>query len=55
MAHHRLGHKEEAKSWLAKAVRYMEQASDARERLELQILRREAEALIDGKAVAPQQ
>jgi tetratricopeptide (TPR) repeat protein len=53
MSHHRLGHKEEARSWLAKAVRYMEQAGDARERLELQVLRREAEALIDGKAAAP--
>jgi tetratricopeptide (TPR) repeat protein len=55
MAHHRLGHNEEAKSWLAKAVPYMEQtkARDWREWQELQILHREADALINAKGTEP--
>jgi tetratricopeptide (TPR) repeat protein len=58
MSHHRLGHTEEAKKRLAKAVRSMEQAEQPagkRERLELEILHREAEALINGKATGPRQ
>jgi WD40 repeat protein/tetratricopeptide (TPR) repeat protein len=53
MSHHRLGHGEEAERWLAKAVRYTKQVQNARERLELQILQREAEALINGQAEPP--
>jgi WD40 repeat protein/serine/threonine protein kinase len=57
MAHHRLGHKE-ARDALAEAVRRIEQAATGGglswdRRLELQLLRREAEALIHGKATAP--
>jgi tetratricopeptide (TPR) repeat protein len=61
MAHRRLGHNAEARNWLEKAVNWINQAApdaprdDARpallwtRRLELQLLRREAEALLrDG-------
>jgi hypothetical protein len=58
MAHRRLGHQGEARNWLEKAVNWINQAApdaprdDARpallwtRRLELQLLRREAEALL---------
>jgi hypothetical protein len=60
MAHQRLGHAEEARQWLDKSARWMTQASQARpketpvdlpvpswcDRLELQLLRREADALL---------
>jgi S1-C subfamily serine protease/HEAT repeat protein len=59
MAHQRLGHAEESRQWLDKSARWMTQASQARpketpvdlpvpswcDRLELQLLRREADAL----------
>jgi tetratricopeptide (TPR) repeat protein len=65
MAHHRLGHAAEAKQWLAKAVQWIEKASNPKpdkaagtplpwdQRLELKVLRREAEELILGKAAVP--
>jgi tetratricopeptide (TPR) repeat protein len=53
LAHHRLGHTEEAKKWLAKAQRWLDQApKDGAgalpwdQRLELKLLRAEAEAVI---------
>jgi S1-C subfamily serine protease/HEAT repeat protein len=60
MAHQRLGHAEEGRQWLDKSTRWMTQASQARpketpvdlpvpswcDRLELQLLRREADALL---------
>jgi serine/threonine protein kinase/tetratricopeptide (TPR) repeat protein len=59
LAHHRLGHREEARRWLDKAVQWLEQATagkikDTRtgsplpwyDRVLLEVLRREAEALI---------
>jgi len=55
MAHQRLGHAEDARAWLRKAVRSMEQTDYERSleaafwwstRLEVQLLRREAETLI---------
>jgi Flp pilus assembly protein TadD len=51
MAEHHLGRPKEARQWLEKAVRWMDPVTKGRgwvERLELQILRREAEALING-------
>jgi tetratricopeptide (TPR) repeat protein len=66
MAHHRLGHKEEAQSWLDNSVRWIERARQAKsaegtkpdelsgsnlswdERLALELLQREAEALVKG-------
>jgi tetratricopeptide (TPR) repeat protein len=61
MAHQRLGEGEEAKNWLSKAVAWIEQAGKERakkagessalswsQRLELGILRAEAEALVKG-------
>jgi tetratricopeptide (TPR) repeat protein len=64
MAHHRLDHAEEAKKWLDRALPAVENALknglegvpgrntplplDAMHRLELQFLRREAEALVKG-------
>jgi WD40 repeat protein/serine/threonine protein kinase/tetratricopeptide (TPR) repeat protein len=69
MAHHRLGHADDARRWLDKAVQKIEQVFRQRpknagseatavapdellwtERLSLQLLRREAEALIRGPA-----
>jgi WD40 repeat protein/serine/threonine protein kinase/tetratricopeptide (TPR) repeat protein len=61
MAHQRLGHGEEARRWLDQAVRWMDRADWSRptdvgvsptwpERLEAQILRREAEAMVKGAA-----
>jgi tetratricopeptide (TPR) repeat protein len=54
LAHQRLGHPVEAKQWLDKAVVWIEKADREKtlspsQRLELQWLRREAEALIGGK------
>jgi tetratricopeptide (TPR) repeat protein len=61
MAHHRLGHAEEAKKWLTKAEQWLDQALAEKpkelggnplpwdRKLELQLLRREAEELILGK------
>jgi tetratricopeptide (TPR) repeat protein len=62
MAHHRLGHADEARRWLSRAVEWQEQASHKDvhdplqptplswpDRLTLDLLRREAEALILGK------
>jgi hypothetical protein len=60
-AHHHLGHAEEARRWLEKAVRWLDQADWFRppdvgvsptwpERLEARLLRREAEALVKGAA-----
>jgi WD40 repeat protein/serine/threonine protein kinase len=60
MAHHRLGHAAEARQWLAKAVQEVDKALVQRgastrddslswhQRLEMQLLRREAEALLKG-------
>jgi uncharacterized protein HemY len=65
MAHHRLGHTEEAKKWLDKAVQWIDNATqeksrDAvalslswRGRLELQLLRGEAETLLRQAAPVP--
>jgi tetratricopeptide (TPR) repeat protein len=59
MAHHRLGHIDEARRWLQKAVDWIEEA-EARapegqedplsweNRLELKLFRREAESLLGG-------
>jgi WD40 repeat protein/serine/threonine protein kinase/tetratricopeptide (TPR) repeat protein len=60
MTHHRLGHAAEAKEWLTKATQWQEQKlreNNAKghatmrwsTRVEMQVLRREAEALILGK------
>jgi tetratricopeptide (TPR) repeat protein len=48
MAHHRLGHKEEARQWLDRAVAWSNQAGRLSwsDRLQVQMLRREAEALL---------
>jgi tetratricopeptide (TPR) repeat protein len=60
LAHQRLGHGDEARQWLDKSTRWMSQAAKARpketpvdlpvpswcDRLELQLLRREADALL---------
>jgi tetratricopeptide (TPR) repeat protein len=62
MAHQRLGHKEEARQWLDKAVSWVDEAQKKlprdtplllpvpswSDRLEVQLLRREADALLDG-------
>jgi WD40 repeat protein/Flp pilus assembly protein TadD len=61
MAHSRLGHTDEARQWLAKSVQWLEQPDDVKtadypdlfpltwtRRLEIQILRGEAEALLKG-------
>jgi tetratricopeptide (TPR) repeat protein len=54
MAHHRLGHAAEARQWLDKTIQWAEQKqADAEpltwlQRVQLQLLRREAEGLIDG-------
>ena len=59
MAHQRLGHREEARKWLNRAIRSMEHSEYERsmeaaffwdERLEMQLLRREAESLIAPRA-----
>jgi tetratricopeptide (TPR) repeat protein len=64
MAHHRLGHQEEARKWLDKAVAQVEQelredAQDARpeqwiRKATLQLLRAEAEAVLRGAAPKPE-
>jgi hypothetical protein len=67
MAHHRLGHSEEARKWLEKANTSIDQAMQGKpsaqaaaapgewaERLELLILRSEAESLITGKKTEPE-
>jgi hypothetical protein len=50
MAHHRLGHRNEAESWLDKLVAYRpkEGFDLSRDDLEIRILHREAESLILG-------
>src|SRR5262249_42085615 len=61
MANHRLGHANEARQWLAKAVQWIEQATQGRvkdpyvapplrwdHRLQLEVLRQEAETLLQG-------
>ena len=57
MAHHRLGHRDEAKRWLDKLVAYRpkEGADFSWDDVEIRILRREAESLILGSppAVSP--
>jgi hypothetical protein len=57
MAHHRLGHADEAKRWLAKVVTWCEVHRDSlvkretwQRRLEIERLRREAQSLIEGQA-----
>jgi hypothetical protein len=64
MAHHRLGQEAEARRWMDKAVQWIEQAHKANpggaasrlpvpsltDHLEVLLLRREAEALLKGKA-----
>jgi serine/threonine protein kinase/WD40 repeat protein/tetratricopeptide (TPR) repeat protein len=64
MAHHRLGHEDEARRWLAKAAAFVGELRQGKlpehggtgqplrwqERLELELLLREAEALIGAKA-----
>ena len=55
MAHHQLGHGDDARWWLDQAVEWAEQELAGEpawnRRLTLQMLRREAEALIHGKGV----
>ena len=66
MAHHRLGHAEEARKWLDKAVAAIDRAAqdppdgaspgsriDWRTRLAYRVLRREAEGLIGGVGGRP--
>jgi tetratricopeptide (TPR) repeat protein len=66
MAHQRLGHADEARQWLAKAASWIEQAAPGKlkdyyitvplpwlYRLQLQLLHREAEALVNGPANDP--
>jgi serine/threonine protein kinase/Tfp pilus assembly protein PilF len=66
MAHHRLGHADEAREWLTKATQWMDQAAASnmndpyvvtpltlRYRMPLLVLRREAEALVTGPADDP--
>jgi WD40 repeat protein/tetratricopeptide (TPR) repeat protein len=50
LAHHRLGHSAEAHTLLARAVKEQPTPGSAWERVELELLRAEAEALIEGKA-----
>jgi serine/threonine protein kinase/Tfp pilus assembly protein PilF len=59
LCHHRLGHAEEARGWLDKAVRWLDEVEQSQagrnapwpwqRRLELRLLCREAEALIRGE------
>jgi Tfp pilus assembly protein PilF len=51
MCHHRLGHPQEARKWYTRAVQDLAQIqpSEGRGRLELEILQREADALLKGK------
>jgi Flp pilus assembly protein TadD len=55
MAHHGLGKPEEAKNWLAKAVQAVEKQAPVMwtDRVEFQLRRREAEALLKGEAPEP--
>jgi Flp pilus assembly protein TadD len=58
LAHQKLGHADEAKQWLDKAVAWIEKADrektlSPRNRLEVQWLCQEAEDLIEGKKAAP--
>jgi tetratricopeptide (TPR) repeat protein len=65
MAHHRLGHADEANRWLAKAVAWIDKALAGKprskpdnslywwDRLEMRILRREAEALLKDRPSPP--
>jgi Flp pilus assembly protein TadD len=64
MAHQRLGHAEEGRRWLGKAIKHVEQETQDpsnqagqtwNRRLTLQLLRREAEALLNGAAADPAQ
>ena len=54
MAHHRLGHRDEAKRWLDKLVAYRpkEGADFSWDDVEIRILRREAESMILGSPPA---
>jgi tetratricopeptide (TPR) repeat protein len=51
MAHHRLGHAGEAKAWLDKSARWLDQpgVKDPQDQAALRLLRREAEALLAEK------
>jgi serine/threonine protein kinase len=54
LAHHRSGHGEEARAWLGKAIARAEQEAgddrlDSNRRFTLQLLRREADALVNGR------
>jgi Tfp pilus assembly protein PilF len=54
MAHHRLGHGEEARQWLDKAVKHMEEETSNKDllwnrRLTLHVLRREAEEMMTNQ------
>src|SRR5262249_15407287 len=60
MTHHKLGHTEQARQWLGKAIEkidsIMKQSSPSlkwNRKLTLQLLRHEAETLIHGKATGP--
>jgi tetratricopeptide (TPR) repeat protein len=58
MTHQRLGHADEARKWLDKAVAWIAKADREKtlspsNRLELQWLRQEAEVLLEGKTAAP--
>ncbi len=59
MAHQRLGHAAEARQWLDKTIQWAEKKKTDPEplnwtqRLQLQLLLREAQELIDGKATEP--
>jgi WD40 repeat protein/tetratricopeptide (TPR) repeat protein len=61
MAHQRLGHAAQARKWLDQTVRAIEQADPKKpapdtgwsDRIEIQLLRREVQTLIDGPAPGP--
>src|SRR5262249_42907018 len=60
MAHHQLAHAEEARQWLDKGIEWMDRETRNNGlpwnlRLTLQLLRREAEALLKGPAANPNQ
>jgi WD40 repeat protein/serine/threonine protein kinase len=63
MAHHHLGHADESRKWLAQSIRAIEQTDPKKpttgnmvgplERIEVQLLRREAQTLIDSSTPGP--
>jgi hypothetical protein len=59
MAHHQLGHADEAKSWFDKAVERAEQEMQSEpawnRRLTLRLLRKESESLIRPEEVVPEE